>query len=433
MNETATGSGSGGDSELDSVVAPGLASAGESGTRSGGAPRVDGDPGDLGDRGDRGDLGDLGDLDDLGDLAARVIAGAAKAPSAHNTQPWLPRVVDAAGGVIELAVERGRTLPAGDHTGRDTLLALGCWVESAAIVAAAEGAAIEVELLPGLDDPAIVARAERDEPVARIRIIAQSGDTAGDTFGPDLLDRRLTYRGAKTGVPGFLAEARRVVPPWVRLAPIAAADLTHFASLGTADTLRIPTITRELMHWMRLSPEHPRWGVDGLSAEVMLVPPALAKIGAVITRRRRLRDGAARALRVGGDLVRRALLEAHLEAPGDAVQAQHVVLVVEANELDLGTGVELTRVLNSPLGLPAGVVFEAGRALMRVWLVASSKGAALAPQSVVLDSDLAAGELEFKLGLGRREVPLFVASVGVPDASAPARSPRKPVAGAADR
>ncbi|GGA65799.1 hypothetical protein GCM10011490_15560 [Pseudoclavibacter endophyticus] len=364
---------------------------------------------------------------DLEALAGRVVRGAANAPSAHNTQPWLPRAVPGDAGVIELAIEHGRTLPAGDHTGRDTLLALGCWVEAAATVAAAEGAALEVELLPALDDPAVVARAEREEPVARIRIRPGAEVTGG--ADPALLDRRLTYRGAKTAVPGFLAEARQVIPSWIRLAPVAAADLAHFAALGTADTLRIPAITRELMTWLRLSPEHPRWGIDGLSAEVLQLPPAAARVGAAFTRRRRLRDTAVRMLRTGGDLWRRALLEVHLEAPGDAVQAQHVVLVVEANELDLGSGVELTRVLNSPLGLPASVVFEAGRALMRVWLVAASHGAAFAPQSAVLDSDLAAGELQFKLGLGRRELPLFVASVGVPDVPAPARSPRKAVAG----
>lgn len=399
----------------------------------------------------------------LGDLAHRVIARAATAPSAHNTQPWLPRVVDEA-GVIELGVERGRTLPAGDPTGRDTLLALGCWVEAASVAAAAEGAHLEVELLPGLDDPAIVVRAERDEPVARIRLTTGAAPGAPGTTGtagtqdaqgtdasaaasspqpdspipdpqqpepaaldPALLDRRLTYRGNVTAAPGFLAEAQRAVPSWIRLARISAGDLTHFSSLGTADTVRLPAIARELNDWLRLTPAHPRWNVDGLSADVMGIPAPAARALAPFSRRRRLRDGAVSFLRVAGDLWRRLLLEVHLDAPGDAANAEHLVLVVEANELDLGSGVELTRVLNSPIGLPHRVVFEAGRALMRVWLLAAEHGVAFAPQSSVLDSDLAAGQLEYRLGFGRREVPLFVASAGVPDASAPARSRRKPV------
>lgn len=372
-------------------------------------------------------------------LAERLIDRASTAPSAHNTQPWLPRVAERDGEtVIELAVERGRTLPVADPTGRDTLLALGCWAEAAVIAAAAEGVALEIEPLPALGDAAVYVRAERDEPVARLRSSTR-GEAAGpaphtgsgDPLDAGLLDRRLTYRGTMTSAPGVVEAAGRAVPSWMRLERIAPGDVTHFSAIGTADTLRVPGIARELVSWLRLTPEHPRWHVDGLSADTLLIPPAASRLLAPFTRRRKLRDAAIGALRGAGDVWRRALLELHLDAPGDAVQAEHVVLVVEANELDLGSGVELTRVLNAPLGLPPHVVFEAGRALLRVWLVAASRGAAFAPHSEILDSDLAAGELRFRLGLARRDVPLFVAAVGVPEASAPARSRRKPRA--ADR
>lgn len=377
---------------------------------------------------------------DAAALARRIIERAASAPSAHNTQPWLPRIVPATHGsgegevaVIELGVERGRTLPVADPTGRDTLLALGCWVEAAVLAAQAEGATVELELLPGLSDPAVFIRAELDAPVARLTVrpasAPASAPVADSRIHAGLLDRRLTYRGRVTAAPGFLEDAAAAVPPWVRLERIAARDVSHFAAIGSADTLRVPAIARELVSWLRLSPAHPRWDVDGLSADTLLIPAPLARALAPLTRRPRLRDAAIAVLRRGGDAWRRALLELHLDAPGDAVQAEHVVVVVEANELDLGSGVALTRVLNSPLGLPAETVFEVGRAIMRVWLLAASRGAAFAPHSEILDSNLAAGELQFRLGLGRREVPVFVATVGVPDASAPARSRRKPVRG----
>ena len=44
-------------------------------------------------------------------LRARWVAIAGYAPSAHNTQPWLPRLT--ASGVL-LAVDRSRTLPEAD-------------------------------------------------------------------------------------------------------------------------------------------------------------------------------------------------------------------------------------------------------------------------------------------------------------------------------
>lgn len=369
-------------------------------------------------------------------LAERLIARAAAAPSAHNTQPWLPRIVEHDGAVaIELAVERGRTLPVADETGRDTLLALGCWTEAAVIAAADEGVELAVEVLPALADASIHVRAERDEAVARLSMRPRGADAPGalETSGferldASLLERRLTYRGRVTASPGLLDAAARAVPPWIRLERIDARDVTHFSSIGTADTLRVPAIARELVSWLRLTPEHPRWNVDGLSADTLLIPAALARVLAPVTRRRGMRDAAIAVLRRAGDVWRRALLELHLDAPGDAVQAEHFVLVVEANELDLGSGVDLTRVLNSPLGVPPQVVFDAGRALLRVWLLAASRGAAFAPHSEILDSNLAAGELQFRLGLARRSVPLFVTTVGVPDASAPARSRRKPIA-----
>ncbi|MGK9221879.1 MULTISPECIES: hypothetical protein [unclassified Microbacterium] len=343
-----------------------------------------------------------------------IVAAASSAPSAHNTQPWDARIRSDA---IELGVAEGRTLRVGDPTGRDTVLALGAWTEAAAAAARARGRALDVQILPALADPAVIVRAERRDPVARL---ALGGEVPVQRTA---LDRRLTYRGAVRRVPGFLEAASAVVPPWIRLVPIAAGDLRRLSALGTADTLTRPGVAEELASWLRLSPQHPRYDLDGLSDRVLLLPPHLAALAAPFTRRRRLRDGAARVARIGGDLVRRVLLEVPVQAAGEAADADHFVLVVESDELDLGTGAALTRILNSPLGLPAETVFEVGRALMRVWLLAAERGIAFAPHSEVLDSALAQGELQYRLGLGRRAVPLFVTSAGRPMA-VPPRSPR---------
>ncbi|GAA4780417.1 hypothetical protein [Microbacterium gilvum] len=349
------------------------------------------------------------------DLQA-LVAAAALAPSAHNTQPWDARVV---GDVVELGVAAGRTLPAGDATGRDTLLALGAWTETAAAAARADGRAIEVETLPDLSAPDVVVRAVRRGPVARIRLGGEI-DPKGSALG-----RRLTYRGDLRGVPGFAEAAAAVLPSWMRLVPLPAKDLRRLSALGTADTLTRPGVAEELAAWLRLSSHHPRYDVDGLSDRVLLLPRPLAAIAAPFTRRRRLRDTAARLARIGGDIARRALLELPVERAGDAADADHFVLAVESDELDLGAGAALTRVLNGPLGLPAETVFEAGRALQRVWLEAAARGVAFAPHSEVLDSALAQGELQYRLGLARRTVPVFVASAGRPADPHPARSPRR--------
>ena len=91
----------------------------------------------------------------------RIIADAASAPSAHNTQPWSPRMIGD-GEAVELRVARTRTLPASDPTGRDTLLGLGAWLEAFSVSAAAHRVDFDVELLPALADP----EASCDEPSA---------------------------------------------------------------------------------------------------------------------------------------------------------------------------------------------------------------------------------------------------------------------------
>jgi|GEM_PF-2104254 len=422
---------------------------------------------------------------DLVRAAEDAVRTAARAPSAHNTQPWAP-VIEPDGCVL-LGVAPGRTLPAGDPTGRDTLLALGAWIEAYSIRMRELGHAIEVEPLPAIADPDVVVRAVKRDAVARIRVVAGvddagssagsagataageagsrrtrpghasgSSDSAGETAagardaiapdaasgpasatGPsapgrrpfssrDLADR-LTYRGELEPLGGFAEAAREALPSWMRLAPLEAPDRVHFSALGTADTLRHEEIARELLQWLRLSPAHPRFHVDGLDYRVLGIPEAAAVALAPLTRRRRLRDRCVRAAAPLLDVWRRVLLEVPVRPGEHPDVVTDFALVVEAGELELGEGVELTRVLNSPLGLPPELVLDAGRALLRLWLAASRMGAAFAPRSEVLDSSLAHGELRYRLGLARRDTVVFVASVGIPRVAEPPRSPRRAV------
>lgn len=362
-------------------------------------------------------------------LLRSIVRAAASAPSAHNTQPWAPRVVD---GAIELGVAGARTLPFGDPTARDVLLALGAWTECAVLVAAAAGRHLEVDVLPAiaLRDALVGGGAGEALVVLTLAGSAPAATTdegVASARARGALDRRLTYRGRMRADPALLEDAGAELPSWLRLVPVSGPDLAHVSSLGTADVLTRPGVAEELAAWLRLSPRHPRYDVDGLTDRTLVLPSVLARIASGVTRRRRLRDLSAGAVRRGSDVVRRLLLEVHLDAAGAAADAGHVAFVADANRLDLGQGVELTRILNSPLGLPADVVFEAGRVLLRVWLSATERGAAFAPHSEVLDSALAQGELQFRLGLGRRDVPLFVTSVGVPATAEPPRSARRRV------
>ncbi|MBS3180531.1 MULTISPECIES: hypothetical protein [unclassified Pseudoclavibacter] len=405
----------------------------------------------------------------------QIIADAASAPSAHNTQPWSPRMIGD-GEAVELRVARTRTLPASDPTGRDTLLGLGAWLEAFSVSAAAHRVDFDVELLPALADPEAIVHARSDEPVLRIQLrqapddggdgqgsgtpnenasesgsasgtgahehgtavhtpdsrsAAAGGATPASSAGPDsdrqLLASRKTVRSDLAPAKGLVIELASSLPDWLRLVPVDADDLRHFSSLGTADTLRDPAVARELAHWLRLHPTHPRYHVDGLNDRVLGLPAVASRLVSPFTRNRRLREAAVRIVTPVGELWRRALLEVPVSAAGEDAPAAATafVLVADSKLLDLGSGAEVTRVLNSPLGLPPERVLEAGQALMRLWLMATARGAAFAPASEIIDSSLAQGELRYRLGLSRRDVPLFVTRVGAARDPNPPRAPRR--------
>ena len=65
-----------------------------------------------------------------------------RAPSAHNTQPWL---LEYRPDRVELRFDPARALPAGDPTRRDLLLSLGALAEAVLIAASAADIALEFE------------------------------------------------------------------------------------------------------------------------------------------------------------------------------------------------------------------------------------------------------------------------------------------------
>ena len=80
----------------------------------------------------------MSDLRDLRRLETQFF----RAPSAHNTQPW---ILEYGPDRVELSFDPARALPAGDPTRRDLLLSLGALAESVLIAASSVGVAVEFE------------------------------------------------------------------------------------------------------------------------------------------------------------------------------------------------------------------------------------------------------------------------------------------------
>ena len=366
-------------------------------------------------------------------LLSDLILLASRSPSAHNTQPWSPRIVEE---TVEVSVVPSRTLPAGDSTFRDVVLALGAWVESFAIGAADRGYAIDLEVLPmisDLDELPITGPADPDSPVLRIAVhpAAESAPTgpAGTggpvPFTPEDVRQRAVYRGALAGDPGLFADLTdSELPSWLSLREIDPAVIGHLSRLGIAYTASRKDVGEELLHWLRLSPRHPHHDLDGLTAEALLMPDWAARIAAPFTRRARLRNPA---LAVGV-VVGRAVESYHRTKPlprngrsvvGNAAAGRHFVLVANARNAGLTHLLGAAEALTSQIGMPEPLVVDAGRALQRLWLQASREGAAVSPHSELIDSPAAHAALRKRLGLGRADVALAVFSAGRPLGAVP--------------
>lgn len=346
----------------------------------------------------------------MSDLAPWIrIAG--RTPSAHNTQPWAPRITGP--DTVELAVLPARTLPAGDPSSRDLVLALGAWCESLSIAA---GRAVEIEPLEPLrhlDELPLTGPAS--DPVLRIRLLERPADSP--FTAEDVLERRV-YRGEL----GALAWTAPALPPGLGIREIDPGAMARLVRLGVAYTASRPSVAEELLHWLRLSPEHPSYHRDGMTDRMLGLPRPVAAVASAFTRRSRLRDPA---IALGGTLGR--MLEGversvRLPVATASNGPRHVVLVADARRLGAEV-VSATEAMDSRIGAPEAAVLDAGRELQKIWLQVHRLGGVVSPHSEIIDSPHAHGRLRRRLGLRRSEVALAVFTIGRP-LGAVAVSPR---------
>lgn len=93
------------------------------------------------------------------DPARRVIGLACRAPSVHNTQPWLWRIRP---DHIELRADRRYQLAAADPEGRNLVISLGAALHHAMVAAAGLGWTTEATRFPVPEDPDLVAEIRLD-------------------------------------------------------------------------------------------------------------------------------------------------------------------------------------------------------------------------------------------------------------------------------
>lgn len=188
-----------------------------------------------------------------------LIEAAVRAPSSHNTQPWLFRIRHDA---VEVLADRNRALPVNDPFDRELTISCGAALLNLRVAAAREGLACAVELCPTEGDPDLLAR-----------VVVRAG-------GPDdrlanlgaAIDARQTTREAFTEEPlqGACVEelVAAAAAEGVRLRIVDEAERERVAALvARGDRLQFgdPGWRRELAGWMR-----PRRKGDGLANSAFL-------------------------------------------------------------------------------------------------------------------------------------------------------------------
>src|SRR5712691_1799866 len=103
-----------------------------------------------------------------------------RAPSAHNTQPWVLSYRDS---TAEICWDPACPLPAGDPTGRDLRLSMGAFTETCLIVCADAGLAVGF-------------RPDFDEPARRIGYLIPAGEPYRTEFTTQDVRNRTCGRGA---------------------------------------------------------------------------------------------------------------------------------------------------------------------------------------------------------------------------------------------
>jgi hypothetical protein len=302
-----------------------------------------------------------------------------RAPSAHNTQPWRLAYHT---GRIEVRWDPADWLRAGDPTGRDLRLSLGCFVETCLVVASGAGLRLRFDL-------------DYSPTAHRIGWLRPDPEPYQTPFTADTVRDRATHRGAYRAGPD--EQTLATVDALARAGGGAVHPVDPTGLVARADRWLYaePEVVRELRGWLRLSPRHPRYAMDGLTDRCLLLSRAEAAV--------------LRAALAGYPVLRRLGLPRLLAAAsGDPLRRGGQVVA-----------------LTGPPGLDEPGEVEFGRVLLRIWLTLTAAGLASHPLSQLIDAPTTRAALAGRLAVEPAQL-LHIARVGVPAGPSPASARRVP-------
>lgn len=191
-----------------------------------------------------------------------LLEQAVKAPSGHNTQPWLFQI-----GASEVVIypDYTRALPVVDPAHRELFVSLGCATENLCIAASHKGYRPTVSVA---EDGAIHIRLDRHGDVSPSPLFAQ--------IALRQTNRRV-YDGRRIPTADIGRLAALPVDPAIRV-HFYARNTPAFGTIADlilrGNTLQMadPAFKTELRHWMRYNKRHRDALHDGLSYDVFGAP-----------------------------------------------------------------------------------------------------------------------------------------------------------------
>jgi hypothetical protein len=276
----------------------------------------------------------------------QVVEAAVRAPSIHNTQPWL---FTGAGDRLQVFYDPERALPVLDPTHRQQVISCGVAVEFAVVALREAGYEVDVEVGPDPGQP---------DHLATLRVTGERAATDEDRALAAAIAARHTQRAAFADrvVPTALVEQLQAEAGaygvWVMTVSQTDAELTAVALLSRAEEVEQgdPAYRAEVQRWMRTDPG----ATDGIPVEAVPGEDPATRPSNWLIRDFLVGQRAAEPPAVGDD------------APAPAVERPTVLL--------LGT-----------MGDDRDAWVQSGRALGRVLLRATAAGLVASPLTQALD------------------------------------------------
>jgi nitroreductase len=291
-----------------------------------------------------------------------IVTAATRAPSIHNTQPWL---FASHPDRLEVYTDPERALTVLDPSGRQRVISCGVAVEFAAVAARADGHGVAVEELPDVGNP---------DHLATLRVTEPGQPTEVDRELAAAIERRHTQRGAflPRAVPSDVVDRLQTEAGefgvWVKHISESEEEVATVFLISRAEEIEQgePAYRDELERWLRTDPA----AVDGVPIEaVPSADPASRPSNWLI-----------RDFVVGSRPETRTQASVDPDAPPPPVERPTVLLLGTQND-------------------DRYAWLAAGRALGRLLLSATDAGLAASPLTQALDWAATRGQLRSRLSL----------------------------------